>query len=318
MSEYGTGAADGAGGGAPADLAAGAAEPAEWAAPAARPAAPSGPAPVTPADAADAARLVSFGLQPKLLPARDAEYGELLRRYRDEPAFARLADAVATGLGLVVLEVSPRAGMAVTADEDSVFAVRMGDYARRASADSADRFLHGLAHLAVAAMAFPRPEDLADDGYIGRITVNGVDAFVRQACRRLEERAEEQGENTDPATGAPGLEAAWRTYARRSATGATKDARRLAGSTTGIIAKAVAFLVDSGFLQRTGDDAGGAYRTTARYQLQVRDMAGSAAMAELLELGVVPVGDGSPTLLPAEDTDDLDLVSDAGLPFHSS
>ncbi|MGW7554138.1 hypothetical protein, partial [Streptomyces rimosus] len=228
----------------------GAADHPAWSAPGPGPAEPAGPAPVTPADAADAARLVSFGLQPKLLPARDAEYGELLRRYRDEPAFARLADAVATGLGLVVLEVSPRAGMAVTADEDSVFAVRMGDYARRASADSADRFLHGLAHLAVAALAFPRPEDLADDGYIGRITVNGVDAFVRQACRRLEERAEEQGENTDPATDAPGLEAAWRTYARRSATGATKDARRLAGSTTGIIAKAVAFLVDSGFLQR--------------------------------------------------------------------
>ncbi|MEW2554883.1 hypothetical protein AB0957_24525, partial [Streptomyces zhihengii] len=33
----------------------------------------------------------------------------------------------------------------------------------------------------------------------------------------------------------------------------------------------------SRILQRTGDDAGGAYRTTARYQLQVRDMAGSAA-----------------------------------------
>ncbi|MBR7675673.1 hypothetical protein KDA82_22160, partial [Streptomyces daliensis] len=239
------------------------------------------PSAVTPADAADAARLVSFGLHPKLLPARDAEYAELLRRYRDEPAFARLADAVATGLGLVVLEVSTRAGMALAAEEDSVFAVRMGDYARRATADSGDRFLHGLAHLAVAAMAFPRPEDLADDGYIGRISVNGVDAFVRQACRRLEERAEVEGENTDPATGAPGLEAAWRVYARRSSTGATKDARRLAGSTTGIIAKAVTFLVDSGFLQRTGDDAGGTYRTTARYQLQVRDMAGNAAMAEL-------------------------------------
>ncbi|MEV5127688.1 hypothetical protein AB0K49_33585 [Streptomyces decoyicus] len=312
------------------DLASGAGEPG-WGAPTAEaePAAagPSpklsasleqgGPPSLSPADAADAARLVSFGLQPKLLPARDAEYGELLRRYRDEPAFARLADAVATGLGLVVLEVSTRAGMAVTAEEDSVFAVRMGDYARRASADSADRFLHGLAHLAVAALAFPRPEDLADDGYIGRITVNGVDAFVRQACRRLEERAELEGENTDPATDAPGLESAWRIYARRSATGATKDARRLAGSTTGIIAKAVTFLVDSGFLQRTGDDAGGAYRTTARYQLQVRDMAGSAAMAELLELGIVPVADGSAALLPGEETDDLELVSDAGLPFHS-
>ena len=273
------------------------------------------PATLSPADAADAARLVAFGLQPKLLPARDAEYAEILRRYRDEPAFARMTDAVATGLGLIVLEVSARAGMVVTAAEDSVFAVRMGDYARRAHTDSTDRFLHGLAHLAVAAMAFPRPEDLADDGYIGRITVNGVDSFVRQACRRLEERSAEQGENTDPSSDAPGLESAWRVYARRSATGATKDARRLSGSTTGIISKAIAFLTDSGFLQRTGDDSGGTYRTTARYQLQVRDMAGSAALSELLDLGIVPVSDGTGSLLPATE-DDLELVEGAGLPFH--
>ncbi len=280
-------------------------------------AAPAGGA-VTPADAADAARLVAFGLQPRLQPARDQKYADLLRRYREDPPFARLADAVATGLGLIVLEVSPRAGMAVTAAEDSVFAIRMGDYARRTSADGGDRFLHGLAHLAVAVMAFPRPEDLADDGYIGRVTVNGVDAFVRQTCHRLEERAAEQGENTDPASDAPGLETAWRIWARRSATGATKDARRLAGSTTGIVAKAVTFLTDSGFLQRTGDDNGGTYRTTARYQLQVRDLAGSAALAELLELGVVPVTDGTPTLLPADSGEELDLVADAGLPFHST
>ncbi|MFD6027453.1 hypothetical protein [Streptomyces griseoluteus] len=279
--------------------------------------APAAPPAVTPADAADAARLVAFGLQPKLQPARDQEYTELLRRYREDGAFARLADAVATGLGLVVLEVSARAGMAVTAAEDSVFAVRMGDYARRTTADSADRFLHGLAHLAVAALAFPRPEDLADDAYIGRVTVNGVDAFVRQACRRLEERAEQSGENTDPVTDAPGLEAAWRIWARRSATGATKDARRPAASTTGIVAKALGFLTESGFLQRTGDDHGGTYRTTPRYQLQVRDMAGGAALSELLELGVVTETGGTATLLPAEDTDDLDLVADAGLPFHS-
>ncbi|WP_151774934.1 hypothetical protein [Streptomyces abyssomicinicus] len=293
-------------------------ESAEWSDPAATAPLGAAAAPaVSPADTSDAARLVAFGLQPKLQPARDQEYADLLRRYREDPPFARLADAVATGLGLIVLEVSPRAGMAVTAAEGSVFAVRMGDYARRASSDTADRFLHGLAHLAVAALAFPRPEDLADDGYIGRLTVNGVDAFVRQACRRLEQRAEEQGENTDPASDAPGLEAAWRIWSRRSATGATKDSRRLAGSTTGIVAKAVAFLADSGFLQRTGDDGGGTYRTTARYQLQVRDMASSAAMGELLELGVVPVSDGTATLLPPDETDDLDLVADAGLPFHS-
>ncbi|WP_129838207.1 hypothetical protein [Streptomyces sp. RFCAC02] len=273
-------------------------------------------APLTPGDAADAARLVSFGLQPKVSPARDAEYGTLLRRYQEEPPFARLADAVAAGLGLVVLEVSPGAGMAVAAAEDSVFAVRMSEYARRAATDTADRFLHGLAHLAVAALAFPRPADLADDGYIGRVTVGGVEAFVRQACRRLAEQAAEHGENTDPATDSPGLEAAWRVYARRTATGATKDARRLAGSTTGIVGKAVAFLADSGFLQRTGDEAGGTFRTTARYRLQVRELAATAAMGELLALGIVPVADGSGTLLPPTDEDALGLVPDAGLPFH--
>ena len=78
----------------------------------------SRPAPITPADVADASRLVSFGVQPKLLPARDAEYAELIRRYRDDPSFARLADAVATGLGLIVLEVSTRAGMAVMSTVD--------------------------------------------------------------------------------------------------------------------------------------------------------------------------------------------------------
>ena len=280
--------------------------------------APTAPAPagISPADVADASRLVSFSLQPKLLPARDAEYGELVRRYRDDSAFSRLADAVATGLGLIVLEVSPRAGMAVAAAEDSVFAVRLGDYSRRAASESTDRFLHGLAHLAVAALAFPRPEDLADDGYLGRITVNGVDTFVRQVCRRLEEQADAEGANTDPVSDAPGLEAAWRVYSRRSATGATKDARRLTGSTIGIVGKATAFLVDSGFLQKTSDDSGGTFRTTARYQLQVRDLAGSAAMSELLALGVVPVSDGSATLLPPDPTEEL--VADAGLPFFSS
>lgn len=270
----------------------------------------------TPADVTDAARLVSFGLHPKLLPARDLEYAELVARHRDDPAFARLADAVATGLGLVVLEVSQRSGMAVSAAEDSVFSVRLGEYSRRAAADASDRFLHGLAHLAVATLAFPRPQDLADDGYIGRITVHGVDAFVRQACRRLEERTAEDGDNIDQRSDAPGLEVAWRAYARRSATGATKDARRLAGSTIGIVGKAVSFLADSGFLQRVTDDAGGTYRTTARYQLQVRDMAGSAAMRELLELGVVPVSDGSASVLPPDEPEEP--VVDGGLPFSST
>ena len=59
----------------------------EWSEPEAV-AAPASAA-VTPADAADAARLVAFGLQPKLQPARDQEYADLLRRYREDPPFPR-------------------------------------------------------------------------------------------------------------------------------------------------------------------------------------------------------------------------------------
>jgi hypothetical protein len=112
---------------------------------------------ITPADTTEAARLVAHGLQPKQLPARDADYAALVRRYREDPPFARLADAVATGLGLIVLEVSPRTGMALSAYEDSVFSVRLGEYSRRAVSDTGDRFLHGLAHLSVPPSPSPVP-----------------------------------------------------------------------------------------------------------------------------------------------------------------
>ncbi len=259
------------------------------------PAAPPAGSTVTPADAADAARLVAFGLQPKLAPARDQEYTELLRRYRDDPAFARLADAVAAGLGLVVGGVPARGhgrdrrrGLGLR--RPAWVTTRVAPPPTPATASCTDSPISRSPRWRSRARR-TWPTTLHRPG-----PVNGVDAFVRQACRRLEERAEEQGENTDPATDAPGLEAAWRIWARRSATGATRDARRPAASTTGIVAKALAFLTDSGFLQRTGDDNGGTYRTTARYQLQVRDMAGNAALTELLELGVVPVTDGTATL----------------------
>ena len=246
-------------------------------------------------DAFEAARLISFGLRPRLVPARDATYAELIRRYLRDPAFAELTGAIAAGLGLVILDVSERAGMVPAGAEDSAFTVRITDYARRAGGEhrAADRLLHAIAHLAIAALAFPRPADLADDSYVGRVTVEGVDAFVRQACRLLEERAAAAGSDADPPADTPSLEAAWRIYARRPSTGATRDSRRLAGSTTGIVARAMAFLVESGCLVQVGDQGGGTYRTTPRYQVQVRELAADSALEELLNLGVVTVADGS-------------------------
>jgi hypothetical protein len=278
-----------------------------------------GPARDWHAAAHEAARLVAFGLRPRLVPARDPGYGELVRRYLDDPSFADLAGAVAAGLGMVVLDVSERVGVVVAGAEDSAFTVRMSDYSRRAGGEhrAAERLLHALAHLAVAALAFPRPADLTDDSFVGRVSVDGVDAFVREACRLLDERTADSDPNADlDAPEQRTLEAAWRLYARRTATGATRDARRLAGSTTGIVARAMSFLAESGCLVAVGDEGGGTYRTTARYQVQVRELAADAALEELLALGVVTVtdGTGSVRVLPAIPSQTLPLPGVVGEP----
>ncbi len=264
----------------------------------------------------DAARLVAFGLRQRLVPARDGDYAELVRRYLAEPGFAELTEAVAAGLGIVVLDVCDRAGLVPAAAEDSAFAVRMSDYARRTSGEHRvpERLLHAVAQLAVAALAFPRPADLTDDSYIGRVSVEGVDAFVREACRRLDEKlaGTMHDNDTDPPADAPKLERAWRLYARRTATGATRDARRLAGSTTGIIARAMGFLVESGCLVAISDEHGGTYRTTPRYQVQVRELAADAALEELLALGVMTVSDGRGAVRVLSDTPELTRIAGAG------
>jgi hypothetical protein len=245
-------------------------------------------------DAQAAATLIAFGMRPKLLPARDAGYGDLVARYAHDDGFKAVVQAVASGLGLVVLAVGKQTGMVLAAQEDSVFEIKMDEYARRTAVGgrrAAEKVLHGIIHMAVAALGFPRPDDLADDTYVGRVSVDQVDALVRETCRMLDERAKSAEENNDPLEDAPDLERAWRAYARRPGAATTKDGRIAADTTRGMVTKAMKFLAEQGFLQPAGDEQGGAYRTTPRYQVQVRELAAVRAFDELLELGVVVVGE---------------------------
>src|SRR5918996_2290153 len=167
---------------------------------------------IHPQDVESAARLGAQGMRPKALPPRDAGYAELVRRYRDDDGFADTVQRVAAGLGLVVLAVQAQSGIVLAAVEDSVFEIRMDEYARRTVLQNrqADKLLHGLAHLAAAALALPRPDDLGDDSYVGRVSVDQVDGAVREACRSLEERT--AGADADPLSGAPQLGAGWRAW----------------------------------------------------------------------------------------------------------
>jgi hypothetical protein len=253
---------------------------------------------------ADASRLVSFALRPKQRPARDETYAHLVARFRDDDGFAELVKAVCLGLDIVVLDADVRHGLVVASTGDSVFAVRMSDYARRAGGEgkAAERVLHALAHLGAATLAYPRPADLANPAWVGRITVNGVEAFVREAARRLADAAAEAGEDSDPSADAPDLEAAWRVYQRRAATPGSGDGRRVASSTIGMVSKALKFLADQGMLTPRSDEDGGTYAPTSRYRVQVAE-AGSRMFAELLNLGITEITDGSGTLTQIEWTE---------------
>ncbi|WP_051174380.1 hypothetical protein [Amycolatopsis orientalis] len=241
-------------------------------------------------------------MRPKQLPSRDVVYGDLVRRYGEDSAFKQLTHAVAAGLGLMVLEVNLQAGAVLAATDESVFEIKMDSYARQSKIRErreTEKVLHGLVHLATAALGYPRPDDLANDTYIGRVSVEQVDAMVREACRILDERAAEAETNNDPLADAPELEQAWRAYARRPAAAATKDGRLASDTTRGMVARALRFLADQGFLVQVSGEQGGTYRTTPRYQVQVRELAADAAFDDLLALNVVSVANGGGTLRAA-------------------
>jgi hypothetical protein len=260
---------------------------------------------ITVADVTDAARLMAFGMRPKLLPSRDLSYNELVKRFVTDPVFREHVEAIAEGLGLTVLAVSAQTGVVLGPVSDSVFEQKFDEYARRASLGERreiERVLHGLAHLAIAAIAFPRPDDLAADTYVGRVSVEQADSVVREACDMLAARAAAADEATDPLEEAPQLERVWRIYLRRPDTTLTKNGSPPPSTTRGIIAKALRFLADQGFLFKTSDEQGGTYRTTPRYQVQVRELAAQRAFEELVELGVVRVTDPAGSLHGMEAT----------------
>ncbi|WP_223291144.1 hypothetical protein [Streptomyces avicenniae] len=241
-------------------------------------------------DAEDAARLIAFGMRPRLRPAKDRVYRELVARYRTEGTFRALVECTARGLGLKVLGAAEDIGVALAALSNSVYETRIEDYVRSArQRGEVERLLHGIIHLAVAALAYPRPDDLANDGYTGRVSAEAVDRVVRDSCDRLREKASATLAGGDTPSETPELEKVWSAYARRPEASLTKDGRLAMNSTKGMIGRALNFLTDQGFLEVAGAGEDGWYRATPRYQLQVRQLALTSAFDELLALGVVPM-----------------------------
>jgi hypothetical protein len=235
-------------------------------------------------DVSEASRLIAFGFQPGKRPPRHAEYRALVERYHADAAFAQLVHAAVRGFDLQVIAVDHRAGIVLGPTPETPFAASVTEHVPNLK----DRPLVLLAHLAIAALAFPRAADLDDDGYVGRVCVDQVDEVVTAAAEELNRSTA----SVDPPAGQSDLVSLWRYYLRRNSVGRTGDTRALFSSRRALIKKAAEYLADHGMLRRVSDDAGGTYSTTIRYQIQVRELASQQMLGDLAALGIA-AGPGS-------------------------
>jgi hypothetical protein len=222
-----------------------------------------------------AGRLLQWGLRPLARPAQEAEYHELVERYFDEAPFRVIVRELADGLGLRVLDVSEH-GVVLAPQDDSVFVLKPAEF-RPGSSKVDDRLLDGLAQVAIASTVFPRARDLDEDPDLVRtpVTVDEIEAQLRQLCERLSEEAR-GAPDPDADDERRGLTEAWRVYMQRLDTMETRDSRKAMRATRRIIEYSLERLRDFGcFTQvRQGEEA--AWQSTRRYQVMVQQLAGTA------------------------------------------
>lgn len=223
-------------------------------------------------DAVHAGRLIHFALQPKAKPFDEPEYRDLLREYEDRADFRIIVQAVAEGLGLVVLLVNDR-GLFLGTHEESVFAQSPSVF-RGPPVSGDDRLLDGLVELAIAATLFPRQRDLDDDVLEARppVTINDVDNTLREVAKALKQQQPEE-----PAAEADrldqGLWEAWRVYESRPSYRKTVSGRASANSTFRIIEQHLERLCELGCFTAERNRDPTCYRPTLRYQVLVQELA---------------------------------------------
>lgn len=235
----------------------------------------------------DAGRLIQWALRPDARPTTESEYHELLAYYHDHPSFRDAIEAIANGLGLVIIKVGAF-GMVLAPIEDSVFAVTPLGYRSPGSTD--DRLIDGLIQVAIIATIYPQARDLEDDTLLARppITVNDVEATLQSICNHLEETARKQ---SDPSVDdlEAGLYEAWRVYRGKAQVKKTEDGRTSPGSIHGMISRGLEFLEKQGCLMYVSRNEPKRYRPTWRYQTIVQERSALHIYAKVRSLLATPL-----------------------------
>ena len=233
-------------------------------------------------DARDAGRLLAWGLDGRARPAQELEYGRLVERLLDDPAFRSLVAATAEGLGLRLLDASAH-GLVLGPAEASPFTFRPADF-RPTSSSADDRLLDGLVQLAIAATLFPRSRDLVEDPTFARppVTLDDIEATLRSLSDRLAETHKDAPDPVADDGEGGGLYEAWRVYRSRLAAMETKDDRKGTRTTRRIIEYGLERLREFGCFTKSGAEGAepsgqATWQATWRYQILVRELAATPA-----------------------------------------
>lgn len=253
-------------------------------------------------DLSDAARLMRYAWRPRLLPAKDREYLELVRAWDSRPGLQSAAEAIADGLGIWIVKVDPVVGIVCAAEPDSPFALSIGDFLRQARAEGqwSQRVVFAVALLATWRLCFPVPSRLDQPDWVARVSVQEVVRYVDGLCDRLDETLDAFDTDVDPPVDEPQLERAWRAWQRRGRVSRTTDGRRSPRTTTALVTRAMEWMADQGLLDKVNEEEGGVFRSRPRLRILVREVSGTRiyesvlALAESIDSGVADLTADAP------------------------
>lgn len=138
-----------------------------------------------PSQAAAAARLLLLAMTPRVTPANNAEYGELLQRYAGDTGFRELVKAVARGMELQIYSDSTVHGLMLVSHPDGFFSPTLDSFRRKMS--FRERVAYGLLHFVLAAYVYPNEDRLNDDDDVlsHKIRPADVARYAIEACEGL-------------------------------------------------------------------------------------------------------------------------------------
>ena len=219
-----------------------------------------------PTDVKDAARLLEWGLHPRILPESSPEYRDLVRRWMDDGVFKATVTAVAEGLRLRVVGVSARTGIVLGTEKDSVFAYTISRFRKQVSNE--DGAVIALVLVATCATFYPAQDTLdGDDLMAPSATVSEIRDHLVKLCQALESQ-DRRGDTT-----AAHWRKGWQHI--RSLPEIVEDARRVSRSHLhGLVGLVLNHLADTGYVAlEPRSDGNNLYVATPRLRMMLAEHA---------------------------------------------